>query len=296
MIVFSFPEQTPLARHLELEMGAWDWRLFPDGKSYVRVLSDPSHRHAMILCSLNQPDSKALPLLFLARTLRELGAQTITWVAPYLGYMRQDKRFLDGEALTSAFFADLISPHIDALITVDPHLHRHAHLQDIYACQCTALTAAPLMAQWIHQHMKRAIIIGPDAESEQWVRSVAQTAQMPYVILKKTRYSDHVVDITLPDLSPYRDHTPILVDDMISTAGTMIKTVQMLTKQGFSNIACLATHGLFSGDAYGQLQAAGATRIITANTVPHITNGLNIAPLIRASVCPPAKPAHGSTA
>jgi ribose-phosphate pyrophosphokinase len=249
----------------------------------VRVASDVRGKAAVILCSLNRPDAKTLPLIFLARTLKEIGATKVTLVAPYLGYMRQDKRFQEGEAVTSDIFAHLLSPYIDALITVDPHLHRHHAMKEIYDCECKVVSAAPLMTDWIKQNIVKPLIIGPDAESEQWVKEVAAGANAPYIILEKTRHGDRDVEIVLPDIARYRTHAPVLVDDIVSTAGTMIRTVGLLKAQKFSDIACLATHGLFAGDAYEKLRQSGA-HIVTVNTVPHPSNGLDVAEMLAAEL------------
>lgn len=279
-MIFAFPEQKELAASLG-NAGTWEWRHFPDGESYVRVLSEVRNKNVTILCSLNRPDEKFLPLLFLARTLRELGAAKITLIAPYLGYMRQDTQFKDGEAVTADIFASLLSPHMDVLVTIDPHLHRHHRMSEIYHCESKIISASPLMAEWIKHNIESALLIGPDSESEQWVKEVAATVSAPYVILEKTRRGDCDVEITLPDISIYRDRTPVLVDDIISTAGTMIKTTALLRKQGFKDIVCMATHGIFASDAYAALQKAGAGRIITANTIPHTSNALDIAALLK---------------
>jgi ribose-phosphate pyrophosphokinase len=279
-LLFAFPAQASLAASPKWEQGVWEWRHFPDGESYVRVESDVRGKPVAILCSLDHPDEKTLPLLFLARTLKELGAKRVTLIAPHLGYMRQDTRFHDGEAVTSDIFAALLSQYIDALVTVDPHLHRHHRLEEIYDCECKLLSAAPLMASWIKNHVKFPVIVGPDMESEQWVKLVAKEARAPYLILKKERHGDREVDITLPGMEHYAERTPVLVDDIISTAATMIKTVTLLRQQGFAEVICIATHGLFAGDAYDQLVKVGATKIITANTIPHSTNALDISTLL----------------
>lgn len=279
-LLFAFPEQMPLAHTLPAPLGEWTWRHFPDGESLVQVHTPVSGKDTAILCSLNQPDEKTLPLLFLARTLKDLGARKVTLIAPYLGYMRQDIRFHPGEAVTADLYADLLSPYLDALITIDPHLHRHPRLEDIYRCECTVLSATSLMAQWIVQHVAAPMIIGPDQESHQWVARIADEAKAPYAVLSKTRHSDHEVDIQLPEMATRQHVTPVIIDDIISTAGTMIKTVELLRDQGFSTIYCLATHALFAGEAYTHLQAAGVTRIVTADTLPHASNGMAIATLL----------------
>lgn len=280
MMLFSFPEQDALAERLGITRGKWEWRHFPDGESYVRVLSQVQGRKAIILCSLNQPDAKLLPLVFLASVLRQLGAARVTLLSPYLGYMRQDKAFQPGEAITSEIIAPLLSRYIDALVTIDPHLHRHASLSELYGCECSVLSAAPLIGQWVKQQVAAPLIIGPDAESSQWVEQAAAKADAPYVVLQKQRRGDREVSIDLPDISQYAGRTPVLVDDIISTAATMIKTLGLLGKAGFSGAVCAATHGLFAGDAYGALQRAGAAQIITTNTVAHASNAIDVSTLL----------------
>lgn len=287
-LLFAFPEQADLEASLlttpHFEQGVWEWRHFPDGESYVRILSDVKSKPITILCSLNRPDEKIMPLIFLARTLRECGAGKVTLIAPYLGYMRQDKRFKEGEAVTSALFAQLLSSFIDTLVTMDPHLHRVKKLEDIYACECKVLTVTPLMAAWIAKHVKKPLIIGPDQESEQWAKDVARQAKAPYVILDKTRRGDHEVDISLPDIEPYQEHTPVLIDDIISTATTMIKTAQLLRQQTDGQIICLATHGVFADQAYEKLLKTGNVKIVTANTIPHPSNAMDTAPLLASAM------------
>lgn len=282
-LLFTFPEQEALARQLNAPLGKWEWRHFPDGESYVRVKSDVHGKTIAMVCSLDRPDVKLLPLIFLAKTLKELGASRITLIAPYLGYMRQDTRFKTGEAVTSEIFASLLAPYLDALITIDPHLHRHARLEEIYPCECKILNAAPLMAAWIAKHVSRPVLIGPDMESEQWVKTVAEGAQAPYVILQKTRHGDRDVEMALPGMQPYANHTPVIVDDIVSTAGTMIKTVALLQQQQFASAICLATHGLFAGDAYMKLIGSGA-EVITTNTVSHESNAIDVTGLFASLV------------
>lgn len=282
-LLFAFPQQAALAASYGaaagLEQGAWEWRHFPDGESYVRILSDVHTKPVTLLCSLDHADEKTLALAFLARTLKELGAGTITLVAPYLGYMRQDKRFREGEAVTSTVFARLLADFIDGIVTIDPHLHRRKNLEELYACACTAVSAAPLMAAWIAAHVPNPLIVGPDKESEQWVRVVAGQAGAPHVILDKTRSGDRDVDIRLPDVGSYKGHTPVLVDDIISTGFTMIKTIDLLRQQGFGPITCLATHGIFADNAYEELLKTGLATIVTTNTIPHPSNAIDVTSL-----------------
>ena len=108
-----------LAAKLQAEVGRMTVRRFPDGESYVRIETPVDGRNVVLACGLHNPDSKISALLFAASTARELGAARVGLVAPYLAYMRQDKRFNEGESITSVHFAKLISRYVDWLVTVE---------------------------------------------------------------------------------------------------------------------------------------------------------------------------------
>lgn len=282
-IVFSLPGNeafsASLVRLLEAEHGALEVRRFPDGESYVRVLSEVAGRTCVLVATLDRPDHKILPLSFLATTLRELGASRVTLVAPYLAYMRQDRRFQPGESVTSACFACFLSGWIDDMVTMDPHLHRRSSLEEIYSVPCTTLHAAHLIARWIKAEVEKPLLIGPDSESEQWVADVAREADAPWLVLRKERMGDRDVRVSVPDVERWLDRTPVLVDDIISTARTMIATVGHLVRAGLESPVCIGVHAIFAGSAYEDLRAAGASQIVTCNTIPHESNGIDVCPL-----------------
>ena len=135
-IVFALPgnEQLTekLAAQLNAEIGETNIRQFPDGETYVQIKSDVKDKKVILVCTLHQPDDKLLPLYFLSKTAIDLGAKCTCLIAPYLAYMRQDRRFNPGEAITSEYFGSLISQFAETLVTVDPHLHRRSSLSEIY--------------------------------------------------------------------------------------------------------------------------------------------------------------------
>ncbi len=237
-------------------------------------------RNVALACGLHDPDSKIPALLFAASTARELGAARVGLVAPYLGYMRQDKRFNEGESITSVHFAKLISHYVDWLVTVDPHLHRRKSLDDIYSVPSIVVHAAPLLAQWISANVDSPVLIGPDSESEQWVSEVARGANAPWLVLEKVRRGDRDVSVSIPDITALRGRTPVLVDDIISTARTMMAAVRHLTGQGLAAPVCIGVHAIFSGDAHAELLSAGAARIVTTNTIPNSSNAIDLTPAI----------------
>lgn len=282
-IVFALPGNEllaeRLAKMLNADMGVAVVRHFPDGETYVRVLSDVKDRKTIMVCTLAYPDDKLLSLYFLSQTLKSLGARCTCLVAPYLAYMRQDKVFHPGEGVTSAHFAKLVSGFADELFTVDPHLHRRKSMSEIYSIPCTVLHASHLIADYIRKQINNPILIGPDAESEQWVAEVARIAEAPFLILEKIRRGDEDVEVSVPQVDFYGSHTPILVDDIISTARTMIETIGHLKNAGMKNPVCIGVHAVFAGNAYKDLLNAGAASVITCNSVIHESNAIDISSL-----------------
>jgi ribose-phosphate pyrophosphokinase len=170
-----------LASALEVVAGAVTVRRFPDRESYVRIDEPVEARDVILACTLDRPDDKVLPLLFLAATARELGALSVGLVAPYLAYMRQDRRFREGEGVTSTYFAALLSRAFDWLVTVDPHLHRRKSLGDIYSIPSAVVHAAGEVSRWIRTHVSRPLLSrktrGP--RSSCWRRCAGGTATYP---------------------------------------------------------------------------------------------------------------------
>ena len=273
-----------LASQLDLTPGSLDMRKFPDGESYINVNSDVNGQDVVVLCSLNQPDSKILKLLFLADDLRDLGAKSIGLISPYLAYMRQDTKFSKGEALTSKTFASLINERFDWLVTVDPHLHRYHSLSEIYSVPSKSLHAATLLSSWIQETANDAFLLGPDEESEQWVSDVAQQAGVPCGVSRKERHGDRSVTVHFPKLDIMDDQPIILVDDIISSGHTMIEAVLQLKQQFRNPVWCIAVHGIFAENADTRLLAAGADRLITTNSISQPHAQIDVANLIAQEV------------
>lgn len=251
-------------------------RRFPDGETYLRVVGEVKELEVAVVAQLGNPDALVPSLLFLADTLRDLGAVRVGLVAPYLPYMRQDARFQPGEAVTSVSFARLVSRYFDWLATVDPHLHRHATLGEIYTIATEVVPAAPAIAAWVQAQVERPCIVGPDEESAQWVREVASHIGCPHAVLRKTRHGDRSVSLSVPDLTVLQGRTPVLVDDIISSAHTMAEAVRALRAHGSAAPVCVGVHALFAGDAADLLRAAGAAQVVTCNTLPHATNAVDV--------------------
>lgn len=278
------PLCAPFTKAMRAEHAFLELRRFPDGETYLRFKSDVSKRHVILLCSLDRPDDKFVRLAFAAATARDLGAKSVGLVCPYLAYMRQDARFVAGEAVSSVCFAKLLSSQADWLVTVDPHLHRHKSLSDFFEMPTVAVQSAPLMGDWIRRFVERPLLVGPDEESVQWVAAVARETNAPQVVLNKIRSGDRDIEIRVPELDHWRGHTPVLVDDIISTGRTMIETTKALKRAGLRSPICVGVHGVFADTACQQLLDAGVQRVVTSNTVKHETNAFDVSGILAAAV------------
>eukprot|EP01041_Mallomonas_annulata_P025009 gene25009-45939_t len=219
-----FEDETPFALRLadvaDLVPHRIERHRFPDGEIQLTL---PAHLppRVVLLRSLHQPNEKLVELLLLATTARNLGAQHLTLVAPYLAYMRQDLAFHAGEVISQRVVGDFIAGLFDALITVDPHLHRVATLaQAVPVAKPLVLSGAPLLSDWIARHRANALLIGPDEESAQWVAQAAQRHGLDFAVCHKTRHNDHAVQVQLPPVDG-AGRQVVVMDDVISTGHTV---------------------------------------------------------------------------
>jgi ribose-phosphate pyrophosphokinase len=265
-------------------LGELELRHFPDGESYLNIISEVDQQDLIVLCQLHQPNEKLIDLMLFSETARQQGAKSICLVAPYLAYMRQDKKFNPGESITSRHVAAWINERFDSIITIDPHLHRYRALSEIYSIPNRVMHATDLIADYIRHNIIKPVVIGPDSESEQWANAVAKRVGCEAIVLNKVRRGDHDVEVSLPHLEHYPDHQPILIDDIISTGRTMIKAAKNIISLNAKVPICIGVHGVFSAGALQDMAQAGIAKIVTCNTIAHSTNAIDVTELLAAAV------------
>lgn len=283
-LLLAMPGAEPLAEaiagRLHCAANAVEVHRFPDGETVVRLRTAVEGRRVVLAAHLDHPDEKSLALLFAADAARELGATEVGLVAPYLPYMRQDHRFRPGEAVTSRTYARILSGTFDFLLTVDPHLHRWPSLDAIYTIRSQVVPAAPAIAEWLRREVPQAILVGPDSESEQWVADVAARMGAPYVVMTKERRGDRDVQVSLPAGAQAQGRSPVLLDDIVSTGGTIASAGQVLRAAGWGQPLCVAVHALVDAAGLDMLHRAGIGRVVSCDTVPHATNAIPVAGLL----------------
>jgi ribose-phosphate pyrophosphokinase len=277
------PQAEKLASCLSIPIKQVDLHQFPDGETKV-TLPEKLPKNIIICRSLNQPNEKLIELIITASAARNQGVEYITLVAPYLCYMRQDKAFSTGEAISQKIVGKLLSEYFDSVITIDPHLHRIKNLTDAIP-NTTAITlhATDAITHFLQSKFQQPIIIGPDEESEQWVKAIAAPHQWQYTIATKQRYSDTKVNVSFSSGdSPEQKKLNltaqdiIIVDDIASTGKTLEEAVIQIKKQNPNSISIIVTHAFFVDSAIQHLNRLGVNNIWSSDSIPHPSNAFSI--------------------
>lgn len=283
--IHTFKDSERFARQLARALGEPVSRIaehrFPDGETLLRV-HPPVARDAIVVRSLHDPNSKLVETLLAGDALRRAGAQRVTLVAPYLPYMRQDMVFSPGEPVSQHVIAKCLGQAFDDIVTIEPHLHRIQRLDEVFPCHAVGVSSAPALAHWIQRTGSRPLVVGPDAESEPWVRAIAAAAHLPWIVGHKERLGDHAVRIRFPTLPSCT--RAVIVDDIASSGVTLAIAAQGLLKQGVAMIDAVVVHAIFATGALTHINAAGIRRIVSGDTIPHPTNAIRLAPLAAAAL------------
>lgn len=284
MLVLGFEEfelqAKALAEQLNCPYKPVEVHRFPDGEALVKIPPIvPAH---VVFCrSLNDPDQKLIELILACETARTLGAEKITLAAPYLCYLRQDKAFKPGEAVSQQIVGKLIADYLDEIVTVDAHLHRVTHLQLAVPCKhAVNLSAVPFMVRFLSDNLENPFLIGPDRESEQWVSALARARQLDYAVCHKQRLGDRRVHVAVPESANVANREVVIVDDMVTTGHTLAEAARALVTAGAARVHCLVTHPLFVEGAEKLLHDAGVSNIWSTDSITHPSNVIALAPLL----------------
>lgn len=268
-----------IAQAADIKLTVIERHRFPDGELKLRL---PEHLSGplVLLRSLDHPNEKLIELLLAGHTARQLGATHLTLLAPYLAYMRQDMAFHPGEAVSQGVVGRFLASLFDAIVTVDPHLHRVATLeQAVPVPQAVVLSGAPLLSDLIARHHHAPLLLGPDEESAQWVAQAALRHGFDHAVCRKVRSGDRQVAIALPDMA-LSGRSVVLLDDVASTGRTLAQTARLALQAGATHVDVAVTHALFAGDALRTILEAGVGQVWSTDCVAHATNAVAMAPLL----------------
>ena len=285
--VLCFDDEAALAGQAAIALGVAlavvERHRFPDGEMRLRLPAELPER-VVLWRGLQQPNEKLVELLLTAQTARRLGAKHVSLVAPYMAYMRQDIEFNPGEAISQRIVGGFLAGLFDAIITVDPHLHRVATLHEAMPVKdAIALSGAPLLADHIATQRQNPLLMGPDEEALQWVALAAKRHGWDHAVCRKTRHGDREVDIELPEL-PVAGRAVVLMDDVASSGHTLARAAVKLRAAGARSVDVAVTHALFASGAVQLVRSSGVGEIWSTDCISHASNAVSVVPAVVAAL------------
>ncbi len=264
-----------LASTLGIRMDTIQLHRFPDGE--LRVTVGSAAATTIVYAPLDQPNEKLLTILFAAEALRRNGARRLVLVAPYLCYMRQDAAFHKGEAISQRVVGPMLAHSFDRVVTVDAHLHRTKNIEYVFpGIEADDLSAMPAIEHFLRGMTfdPQTIVAGPDVESTQWVGDLAGRLGLKYAVASKTCSGDRSVEIVFPDPKILKGRQVLLVDDIVSSGGTLVTCARALIAAGATAVDAVITHALFPPQMTQAFLDAGLRSIRSTSSVPHPTNAI----------------------
>lgn len=276
-------DATRLAKLLGVPTQTIDVHRFPDGE--LRVTVGPAAPTVILYAPLDAPNDKLIALLFAAEALRRGGARRLVLVAPYLCYMRQDAAFNPGEAISQKVIGPLLARSFDRIVTVDAHLHRTHDIGAVFpGSEAEDLSAMPAVAAALSGVDKTTVVAGPDEESLPWVSDLAGRLGLSHAVARKTRAGDRSVSIAFADPAVFKGRPALLVDDIVSSGGTLVACAQALRAAGATKIDAVITHALFPPALMQDFARAGIGSVRSTSSVPHPSNAIALDDVLAAAL------------
>ena len=259
-------------------------RIFPDGESKITLIGKISKKKSIVIQSIYPPvDTNLVQALSLITKAKENSSEVIA-VIPYMGYARQDREFLSGEVVTMKVLGKLFKgAGASKIIVVD--IHSLIGLK-YFSIKTKNVTAIPDLVTYFKKlSLENPLVVSPDQGGKERAKEFAKEFNSDYIALEKTRdRKTGKVKIKTKNLEVVENRDLILVDDMISTGGSIIKATQFLKKQKCKKVYVACTHGLLMNDAEKKIRKAGVTSIISTNTIPGKTSKVDISKTIAKAI------------
>lgn len=302
MLIIGGSASQKLAAEVAKELGETlallETKKFPDGERYIRV-KDEVEKDVTIIQSTGFPqDENLVELLFLIRTLKDLGAEHIKVVTPYLGYGRQELRFKDGEAISAQLVANLIEESgADEFISINLH---EDSVRDFFNIPTANLSAMPPIAEYIAKTVEDPIIIAPDKGALGFAEEIAEILGCNCTYMSKVRLGPDKVETRIVDvqcdfdsedlekakkdskvnIDSVEGKEAVIIDDIIATGGTIVNAIGILKEHGAKSVDVYCVHPVLVNDAVIKISAAGVRELAATNTLKSDVSNISVAKLI----------------
>ena len=251
---------------------------FPDNELYVRIKQDIQDEEVIVI-QTTYPDDHIIELLLLLDACKRAKAKRILVIIPYFGYARQDRQFKAGEPVSAQVLATLFSVYATEVINIDPHKD---YIKDFFSIPAKNVSAVPLLANYLEEK-DIDVILAPDKGALDRAKQAAKHLGCEFDYLEKTRIDGSKI-LMKTKILDVKGLSVVILDDIISTGGTMAAAIKELKKQQATSVYVACTHGLFAGNAIEKLKAAGCDEIIATDTIHSAYSKVKIAPILTSFI------------
>jgi ribose-phosphate pyrophosphokinase len=263
-----------LAKELGANLTSVETKRFPDDECYVRI-DDDLDGEDVVIVQTAWPDRNIIELLLLQDAVREFEVSSVTTVVPYFGYARQDKKFKDGEPISARMLARVIQLQSDEFVTVD--LHALSVVTWFDGIPAKNVSAHPEVGAFLRKQGVE-LVLSPDEGRKENAKRVAGVAGCEADFLVKERLDGETVKMAPKSLDA-RGKRVAIVDDIISTGGTIVKAAEQLRQHGAARITAVCTHGVFASDAIARLRKV-CDEVVSTDTIENPTSAITVAPQV----------------
>ena len=249
---------------------------FPDGERYVRVLRNVAG-HDVAVVQNTFPDDSIVELLLILEALSESGAKSITTIIPYMGYARQERTFQRGEAISARAIARPVGALSDRVFTVSVHTDE---VLSFFGCPTQDIDGLQEAVRYL-KGFKPGLVVAPDEGAREWCARAAKELKAPLHVMSKIRVDDRTVETDSGKVK-VKGLTVVILDDIISTGGTIASAARLLKNAGAGQVLAACTHGLFIEDAANRLRVCDD--ILSSDTLEGVYTRYSIAPAIAAAL------------
>lgn len=271
-----------VARELGEELCYVETKKFPDGERYLRINGKIEEEVTIIQSTGYPQDENLMELLFTISNLKDLGAIKVRVVIPYLGYARQERRFNDGEAVSAKIVTNLIeSAGADEFITFN--IHEECVL-DFFNIKARNISAMPAIAEYLNKKYtkkldEKPLIVAPDKSAFVFAKEIAEILDTDATYLSKVRFGPDKVETKIVDekgMEDVKSKPAIIVDDIISTGGTIVNAINILKENGAKSIDVCCVHAVLANNGAVKIYSAGAGKIIATNSLSSDTSRISL--------------------
>ncbi|MCZ3366796.1 MULTISPECIES: ribose-phosphate diphosphokinase [Methanobacterium] len=270
-----------IAKELECPLIPIETKRFPDGERYVRIKGKVGEEVTVVQSTGYPQDENLIELFLILKNLKSMGVKKIKVVIPYFGYGRQERRFKSGEAVSAVIIANLLeAAGADEIFCINLH---EDNIREFFQIPVHNLSAMKPIAEYIKNNLNDPVIVAPDKGALGFAKEIAEILGCEYDYLEKTRLSPEVVE-TKPKNLDVKGKEAVIIDDIISTGGTIVNATKILKEHGATKVVVSCVHPVLVEDALLKLFAADIDDVIATDTLRSDVSLISVAQIVADAV------------